>query len=82
MPVTIPETVQAALEASKEETQGRLIIDFMPDGRVNVYGPIGNKFLCYGMLECAKDAIRDANHRNRPGSIVVPELSVVSGLKQ
>lgn len=80
--MNIPETIQAALDASKEETQGRLIIDFMPDGRVNVYGPIGNKFLCYGMLECAKDAIRDANSRNRPGGLVVPELGVVNGFKQ
>lgn len=28
-------------------------------GTVNVNGPIHNKGLCYLMLECAKDAVRD-----------------------
>jgi hypothetical protein len=28
-------------------------------GSVNVHGPIHNKGLCYMMLECAKDAIRE-----------------------
>ncbi len=28
-------------------------------GSVNVNGPVHNKGLCYMMLECAKDAIRD-----------------------
>jgi hypothetical protein len=28
-------------------------------GNVNVNGPVHNKGLCYLMLECAKDAIRD-----------------------
>ena len=28
-------------------------------GQVNVNGPVHNKGLCYMMLECAKDAIRD-----------------------
>lgn len=30
-----------------------------PDGRIEVTGPINQKALCYGLLECAKDAIRD-----------------------
>ena len=28
-------------------------------GNVNVNGPINNKGLCYLMLECARDAIKD-----------------------
>jgi hypothetical protein len=28
-------------------------------GNVNVNGPVHNKGLCYMMLECAKDAVRD-----------------------
>lgn len=28
-------------------------------GNVNVNGPIGNKGLCYLMLECARDAVKD-----------------------
>lgn len=30
-------------------------------GQVQVAGPIDNKLLCYGILERAKDAIRDFN---------------------
>ena len=29
------------------------------NGNVNVNGPIDNKGLCYLMLECARDAIKD-----------------------
>lgn len=28
-------------------------------GNVNVNGPVGNKGLCYLMLECARDAVKD-----------------------
>jgi len=28
-------------------------------GQVNVTGPVENGLVCYGMLECAKDAIRN-----------------------
>lgn len=36
----------------------RLIIE-LQDGKLNVNGPIHDKTLCYGLLESAKDAIRD-----------------------
>jgi hypothetical protein len=39
-------------------------------GAVNVNGPIGNKGLCYLMLECARDAVKDHVDRNVP--IAVP----------
>ncbi len=29
------------------------------DGRVSISGPLDNKVLCYGLLECGKDALRD-----------------------
>jgi hypothetical protein len=29
------------------------------EGKVSVSGPIGQKGLCYQMLECARDAIKD-----------------------
>jgi hypothetical protein len=28
-------------------------------GNVNVNGPVNNKGLCYMMLECARDAVKD-----------------------
>lgn len=38
----------------------RLIIDYdAATNNVNVSGPIENKALCYLMMECAKDAVRD-----------------------
>lgn len=37
----------------------RLVVEMLPDGRVTVSGPIDNKLLCYGLLESAKDAIRE-----------------------
>lgn len=40
-----------------------------PDGTVTVAGCIGNKVLSYGMLEAAKDAIRNF----RPDAIEVPK---------
>lgn len=36
-----------------------LIIRARPDGSVSVEGPITNRFLCYGLLESARDAIKD-----------------------
>lgn len=37
-------------------------------GNVNVSGPVENKGLCYGMLEMARDAIKDF----KPSPIVKP----------
>jgi len=40
-------------------------------GHVNVNGPVGNKGLCYLMLECARDAVKDAvDKANQP--VIVP----------
>ena len=33
-------------------------------GNVNVNGPIGNKGLCYLMLECSRDAIKEYADKN------------------
>lgn len=39
------------------------------NGQVSVSGPIGDKMLCYGLIECARDAIREY----KPGKIEVPK---------
>jgi len=40
--------------------QIQLVITYSPSsGACNVAGPINNKQLCYGIMELAKDAIRD-----------------------
>lgn len=38
--------------------------------QLNIAGPIDDKILCFGMLECAKDAVRD--HVARSQSAIVP----------
>lgn len=48
-----------------------LTITFDPQSRqINVSGPINDKTLCYGLLESAKDAIRD--HCAKTTSGIVP----------
>lgn len=32
-------------------------IAYLSDGKVHVQGPVANKVLCYGLLECAKTII-------------------------
>jgi len=36
----------------------RLTVVLWADGEVTVNGPLSEKMQCYGMLDCAKDAIR------------------------
>lgn len=42
----------------------KLIIDY-EDGRINISGPINDKVLCFGLLEAAKDAVRDYVAKNQ-----------------
>jgi hypothetical protein len=61
-----------------------LAVTFDPaTGQVQVGGPIDNKGLCYMMLECAKDAIRDHNQRRGPGGpgLVLPGMFRPNGLR-
>ena len=37
----------------------KLTISLLSDGQVTVNGPLTEKMQCYGMLECARDAIRE-----------------------
>ena len=41
----------------------RIIMD--ENGQINVSGPIDNKVLAYGLLECAKDAIFQAQQQSQ-----------------
>jgi hypothetical protein len=48
-------------------------------GHVNVNGPISNKGVCYLMLECARDAIKDVVDKAQrvpeitPTQVIVPD---------
>jgi hypothetical protein len=61
--------------------QPTLIITILPDGRVNVHGPIENKFLCYGMLESAKDAIREYKPALVQTAAAVPDIKAGHAIK-
>jgi hypothetical protein len=37
----------------------QLLIEMNEQNQITVNGPINNKMLCYGMLDCARDAIKD-----------------------
>lgn len=50
-------------------------------GQVNVNGPIDNGLLCYGLLEAAKDAIRQYAAQKASGQRIVP-AGTIPFLKQ
>jgi hypothetical protein len=37
----------------------QLLITLHENGQIQVEGPLENRILCYGLLECARDALRD-----------------------
>ena len=45
----------------------KLTLVLSDNGQVAVSGPIENPVLCYGMLERARDAIKDFNDRKKAG---------------
>ena len=56
----------------------KLVIVRLPNGSVEVSGPIGDKLLCYGLLEAAKDAIRHFVAENEQR--IVPAVMVPTKL--
>lgn len=53
----------------------RLVIEVVGSGAINVSGPIHDKILSYGLLEMAKDAIRDMHQqaaRQQAARSVIP----------
>lgn len=48
----------------------QLLLTLNKDGTLNVTGPIDDRVLCYGMLDYAKDVIRE--YQARQAKLVVP----------
>jgi hypothetical protein len=48
-------------------------------GNVNVNGPVNNKGLCYLMLECARDAVKD--HIDNAQKVSVPANGLTSFIR-
>ena len=57
----------------KNTVNMQLIID-IANGQVRVSGPIHDKVLCYGLLEAAKDAIRDFRPDAHPLTLLRMDL--------
>jgi len=55
-----------------------LLVKYNADGSVSVNGPINDRLLCYGMLEMAKDAVRDYN-KERESKIIKPAKLEING---
>lgn len=49
-------------------------------GNVHVAGPVENVILCYGLLEAAKDAIREAKRQRETQQVKIPPPGVAHGL--
>ena len=52
----------------------KLTITMSPNGEVRVHGPIDNALLCYGLLEVAKDVIRDHIKKKAESGIVPVQI--------
>lgn len=57
----------------------QIIITLFPNGNLNLQCPIQNKLLCYGMLEMARDIIKDFKPEDQPKIQVVPGLPGLKG---
>ncbi len=56
----------------------KLTITMSPSGAIQVHGPIDNGLLCFGLLEVAKDVIRD-HIKKKAESGIVPVQIVLPG---
>lgn len=52
--------------------KARITISLMDDGKIQVTGPLPDKILCYGLLECARQIVQD--HGKDKGKIVIPQI--------
>lgn len=57
----------------------RLVIEIV-NGQLKISGPIQDKMLCYGMLELAKDAIRDMHAKAAEGPKIETAPPAIAGL--
>ena len=55
-----------------------LTVALMHNGSVVVNGPIQDRILCYGLLEAARDAIRDFKPDQAQQIQVVPEMPLIN----
>ena len=54
--------------------RAELLIRMTTEGQVSITGPIQEKLLCYGMLELAKDAIREFRPQAQPRVVLADAM--------
>lgn len=52
-----------------------LKITMNAQGQINVNGPLENAVVCFGMMECAKEAIKEYNKSKQASGITLPPLN-------
>jgi hypothetical protein len=55
---------------SAETPQVQLVIRVAQNGSIEVSGPLHNKAMCYGLLECARDIVKDHVDKAQRSQIV------------
>lgn len=70
---------QEPKKEAQEQKPIQLIINFYPNGKINLAGPIHDRILCYGLLEIAKEIIYDL--KNAQKKIEVPKGSLINFLR-
>ena len=51
----------------------------METRRVQVAGPVHDKMLCYGLLELARDAIKDHGDKKVGSGLLIAQVAVLNG---
>lgn len=64
---------QVVQEKAGEEPVQELVVTLRRNGTLSVAGPIGNKLLCYGMLDMAKDVVSNFRPK-QPSPVIVPGI--------
>jgi hypothetical protein len=57
-------------------------IQMLEDGSVVVDGPLGNKGLCYSMLEQARDVVLAYGHREAAKQLMKPTSGLMNHLRR
>lgn len=61
------------------QAQVQLLITLSPEGQIGVQGPLEQPLICYGLLECARQAI-EAHCKKAQERIVQPAVLEPGGL--
>jgi len=66
------------MEVQTPKVIATLVLTFDDQGQVNAEGPLNNKLFCYGILDAAKDIVRNY-HAKMAAARLVPAAGAVPG---